>query len=363
MSHNGHGKPCPYDALLLRHPIEEGLPSFHRGTPRETDFSGFARGNILKPMRVVACVNAGLNNSRRCQTVAFFTMFRPLRFVVFASPVLLLVASGCHQASPPPAPNPPASISSRPFPPRAGSRSADPNLVLGNPSGANADANNFLISKPQYTLSFNRRSGTPNWVSWRTTRSDLGDVKRKNDFHPDEMLPADSQITPSDYRGSGYDRGHICPSGDRTNSPEDNSATFSMANMVPQSAELNQHVWADFENYVRDVVKSGNEVYQVSGPAGNAGSIAGGRVVVPQGCWKVVVVLPENSGDVRRINAQTRVIAIAIPNAKDKRLQTADWRSFRTTPLKIERAIHLDLFSNLSPQLKGALEQKTDSAE
>lgn len=289
-------------------------------------------------------------------------MFRPLR-LAFAGPVLLLVVSGCHQASPPPAPNAPPSISSRPFPSRPGSSSADANLVLGNPSGANTDANNFLLSKPQYTLSYNRRNGTPNWVAWHVSSADLGSVDRSNRFHPDDALPADSQISPSDYKNSGFDRGHICPSGDRTNTPEDNDATFSMSNMVPQTPELNRGVWANFENYVRDVVRAGNEVYQVAGPAGNAGTIAAGHVVVPQGCWKVVVVLPVTSGTTKRIDAQTRVIAIAIPDTSDKRLETADWRSFRTTPLKIERAVHLDLFSNMSPQLKGALEQKMDSAE
>ncbi len=289
-------------------------------------------------------------------------IFRPLRLAVLLGPVLLMV-SGCRQSSPPPQPKPPTSVSSRPFPNRAGSSSDDTNLVLGNPSGANTDSNNFLLSKPQYTLSYNRRSGTPNWVAWRTSKSNLGSVDRSNRFHPDEMLPPGSQISPSDYKNSGYDRGHICPSGDRTNTPEDNDATFSMANMMPQTPELNRHVWADFENYVRDVVRAGNEVYQVAGPVGTAGTIAGGRVVVPQGCWKVVVVVPESQSSTRRINAQTRVIAIAIPNTNDPKLETADWRSFRTTPLQIERAVHLDLFSNLSPQLKSALEQKTDSGE
>lgn len=287
------------------------------------------------------------------------------RFAALAvlGPASLLIA-GCPKAPAPPR-NPPAPIASRPFPNRPGSTASANHLLLGNPSGASTDANNFLISKPQYALSFNRRNGTPNWVSWRTASSDLGSVGRSNRFHPEPKLPTEWQITPSDYKGSGYDRGHLCPSGDRTNSPTDNDETFSMANMIPQTPQLNQHVWADFENYVRDQVRAGNEVYQVAGPVGSAATIAGGRVVVPQGCWKVVVVVPVSSSGstLRRINAQTRVIAIAIPNAFDPKLERADWRAYRTTPQKIERATHFDLFSNLSPQLKSALEQKLDSGE
>jgi len=282
------------------------------------------------------------------------------------------LVAGCSKASapPPPAQLPPSSnpaISSRPFPDRSPSQaissSGDPNLVLGNPSGANTDANNFLLSKPQYTLSFNRRNGTPNWVSWRVSSDNLGSVDRSNNFHPDEALPPDSQISPSSYKGSGYDRGHMCPSGDRTSTPEDNDATFAMSNMVPQTPELNRHVWADFENYVRSLVRSGNEVYQVAGPAGNGGTIADGRVVIPAGCWKMIVVLPTGSGTTRHIDTRTRIIAIAIPNKPDPALETADWRSYRTTPFKIERATHLDLFSNLPAQLKSVLEQKTDTGE
>jgi len=292
--------------------------------------------------------------------------FRVLAFI--SSLACAGILAGCPKAPAPPNPapsNPP--IASRPFPGTGPSQSIspsnDPNLALGNPSGAATDANNFLLSKPQYTLSFNRRNGTPNWVSWRTSAASLGSEGRSNRFHPDDALPADSQIYPSDYKGSGYDRGHMCPSGDRTNSPEDNDATFAMSNMVPQTPELNRFVWESFENYARDLVRSGNEVYQVAGPVGNAGTIADGRVVIPVGCWKMIVVLPANGAATRHIDAQTRVIAIAIPNTFDEQLKTADWRSYRTTPRAIERATHLDLFSNLPPQLKTILEQKTDAGD
>jgi endonuclease G len=63
-----------------------------------------------------------------------------------------------------------------------------------------------------------------------------------------------------------------------------------MSNMLPQTGELNRHVWADLENYVRDQIREGNEAYQLAGGAGNAGTIAGGKVTVPQICWKVVVI-------------------------------------------------------------------------
>ncbi len=242
----------------------------------------------------------------------------------------------------------------------SGRSSNEGNLLLGNPSGAATDANNYLLAKPQYTLSYNRRNGGPNWVAWHTDSSSLGSTDR-GQFRPDSALPAEWQITPTDYKNSGYDRGHVCPSGDRTDSRTNNDATFCMSNMMPQTGELNRHVWADLENYLRDQVKSGDEIYEVAGPGGNQGTIAGGQVVVPKFCWKVAVILPEGSGDLGRIGASTRVIAVAMPNIPDKKLETADWRTYLVTPRKIEDATHLDFFSGLPAGVKGALEQKMDS--
>jgi hypothetical protein len=62
---------------------------------------------------------------------------------------------------------------------------------------------------------------------------------RRSKFAPDPDLPEGFfQVRPNDYRGSGFDRGHMCPSGDRTATKEDNEATFYVTNMVPQEMLL-----------------------------------------------------------------------------------------------------------------------------
>src|SRR4051794_26352883 len=87
-----------------------------------------------------------------------------------------------------------------------------PHMLLGNPSGARADPaerNNYLMLKPYFSLSYNNESGTPNWVSWRVSESDLGTAPRKIAFDPDIMLPNGfKKIVHADYSGSGFDRGH-----------------------------------------------------------------------------------------------------------------------------------------------------------
>ena len=89
-------------------------------------------------------------------------------------------------------------------------------LKYGNPSNANSkDTNNYLLEKPQYALSYNCKTGIPNWVSWQLDSGWLGSVDRSDDFRPDADLPNGCYaVRPTDYRGSGYDRGHLAPSGD-----------------------------------------------------------------------------------------------------------------------------------------------------
>lgn len=234
------------------------------------------------------------------------------------------------------------------------------NTLLGNPSNAGSDGNNLLVTRPQFTLSYNQSQGGPNWVSWHVQASDLGRVGRGT-FMPDSLLPADLQIRPNDYRGSGFDRGHQCPSGDRTSSRENNNATFVMSNMLPQAAALNRQVWAKLESYCRDQVRAGNELYIVVGGSGTQGRIGGDKINVPSACWKIVVVLSQGTGDLQRITPQTRVIAVSMPNQDTPEVGGARWASFITTPASIEQATGFHFFSNLSPATRQALEQKRDS--
>src|SRR5207237_70265 len=101
---------------------------------------------------------------------------------------------------------------------------------MGLPDRATADAANkehYLSVKHQYALSYNGARRVPNWVSWELNTSWLGSVARQNDFRPDDTLPAAiPQAQLADYLNSGWDRGHMCPSDDRTLTLLDNQNTF-----------------------------------------------------------------------------------------------------------------------------------------
>lgn len=233
-------------------------------------------------------------------------------------------------------------------------------LKFGNPSNAaSSDANNFLMVNSSYALSYNRLKATANWVAWTVTAADFGAVDRANDFRPDANLPNGFyRATPTDYTGSGFDRGHLCPSADRTASPELNSQTFLMTNIVPQTPDLNQGVWKRFEDYTRDLVEQGSDVYVVAGVYGSVGKLKN-KITVPSNNWKVVVVLPESVDDANNLNGDARVVAVDVPNTNGVR--NDDWRKYRTTVRDIEQKTNLNLFSNLPPNVQNVLETKRDA--
>lgn len=244
-------------------------------------------------------------------------------------------------------------------------RSLAEHLALGNPSRASADVSspqNYLMVKPQFVLSYNRFTGIPNWVAWHTDSSWLGDVQRSNDFRADSSLPDQwYRVHEKSYRRSGYDRGHMCPSGDRTNTAADNSATFIMTNMIPQAPNNNQGPWAALEIYCRELVKQGKEVYIYCGGLGESGFIDSGRVQIPEQTWKAILVLDAGENDQDRVTATTRTIAVLMPNDNGLIGKKDDWRSYRVSIDRIEAVTGFDLFSALPPPLQSSLEKIVDA--
>ncbi len=244
-------------------------------------------------------------------------------------------------------------------------------MLLGNPDGSSQSElspNKYLIDKTYYWASYNNSTRIPNWVSWHLDQSYLGTSERTKSFKSENTLPVTwPLIKSSDYLNSGFDRGHNCPSADRTISDEANLSTFSMINIIPQAPNHNRKAWAQFEDYTRDLVKAKNEAFIIMGSYGSGGTGSNGftkyinasgiPVTVPSRIWKVVVILSEGSDDLNRINADTRVIAIDTPN--DNALNT-DWKYYRTSVDEIERATGYDIMNNVPTPIQDIIEARVD---
>lgn len=235
-------------------------------------------------------------------------------------------------------------------------------MQLGNPTGATADASNhthYLIQRAQYAMDYNDTRRQANWVSWDLTSADSGSSGRSN-FAVDYTLPAGfALVDTTAYSGTGFDRGHMCPSGDRTITTADNQVTFYMSNMVPQAPDNNQGVWASLESYCRSLAGAGNEILIISGPAKFSGSVLPSGVSVPGSVWKIAVVVPAGGGSaVSRITSSTRVIAVDIPNVNG--IRTDPWENYVTSAAAIEDLTGFTFFSALDPSLADSLRSKMD---
>jgi endonuclease G len=232
-------------------------------------------------------------------------------------------------------------------------------LPLGNPSRATADAanrNNFLILRDRYAASYNDARGTPNWVAWSVTLTDLGEALPRPDFRPDPDLPFGFRsILPTDYSGSGYDRGHMTPSADRFGNLQRNEETFYMTNIVPQAKGLNQFPWQKLESYTRTLVRKGYDVYVIAGVSGDKGRIKR-RVTIPASCWKILYIIPRG-GSLLDAGA-ARVIAVEMPN--DDGVRNIRWIKFKTTVRALEQKTGYDFFSALPPAEQDRLEMNIE---
>ena len=113
--------------------------------------------------------------------------------------------------------------------------------------------------------------------------------KRSNQFYEEARLPLAERALLSDYRGSGYDRGHNAPAGDMSNE-RSMAQSFSLANMMPQARQNNQGIWAkNVEEPTRLYVKRATgDIYVYTGSTGNSGTIGSGRVTIPSHLYKLV---------------------------------------------------------------------------
>lgn len=256
-------------------------------------------------------------------------------------------------------------------------------LLFGKPSRAQADVSfndDYLMEKEGYSLSYNNSTLCANWVCWHLDSADLGEAERGNKFREDITLPEGwYKVTSQDYQFSlyGFDRGHLCPSADRTLTQELNNQTFLMTNMIPQSPDCNRIVWMHLENYERELVKQGNEVYIFAGPAGKGGIGNRGifeeiltvtknekrsKIVVPENCWKILLVLPQGTDDFERVvSGMAETIAVIIPNRQgcqyDANGNKIDWDYYKSSVDEIEKLTGFDFFNLLPADIETELEK------
>lgn len=283
--------------------------------------------------------------------------------------LLALTASAC--ATTPPAKTVPAPA------PRAPSPSGAPTAALPMPPGAALTGNvhvalgipldgdpgdDFLLDRKYWVASYNPRRLVPNWVAWSLSAADLGSTDRRNSFSADLGLPSSfTRVGRDDYRGSGYDRGHVCPSADRTASREANASTFLMTNMHPQVAALNQVRWRQLEEAERRFVAGGRRLQIVAGPvyAGTLRTIGPG-IAVPEASFKIIVGLDAGQTTVD-VTASTMVCSFIMPNHPE--VKEKKWYEYLVSVDEVEKQTGYDFMRDVPDDVEKVIEARVPVPE
>lgn len=205
-------------------------------------------------------------------------------------------------------------------------------------------AGNNIINHNGYSLDYNFIHKQANWVYYTLTSSDLEKVaKRKNKFKENPKINL-NQATLKDYKKSGYDRGHLCPSADRISNQEYNNQTFYLSNMSPQKPQFNRDIWKNIEIEVRKNTWQSDTLFIVTGGILTENlPIIGSGVSVPEWFYKIIFV-----------KDKAKMIAYLIRNDRSK----ANTSSFIITVDKIEQITGIDFFHQLPDELENKLESQ-----
>jgi endonuclease G len=214
---------------------------------------------------------------------------------------------------------------------------------------APAGTSGQVIDHGGFLLSYDEEWEQAEWVAYVLERKNLQQewTDRPRDFRSDPNV-REGSATDNDYRGSGYDRGHLAPFADFAWNRELAEKTFFLSNISPQARQFNQGVWRELEELTRDWANRFKRLYVVTGPVMTEepkGTIGrSNRVAVPAAYFKVLLDLddPEQKG-----------IGFVIPN----QISFDPLYDYAMSIDEVEAITGLNFFSELLPvETEAALE-------
>lgn len=205
-----------------------------------------------------------------------------------------------------------------------------------------------ILHRKGYTTSYNADHRIPNWTAWHLLGSHVtGPYKRKGiSYREDEEVPL-PRATTFDYQQSGYDRGHMCPSGDNKWDAQAQQDCFLLTNMCPQNHNLNGGDWNELEMKCRKWAEHYGDIYIVCGPIlyrQKHKTIGRSRIVVPEAFYKVVL----------RLSPQPAAIGFIYKNEDGNR----PMGDYINTVRQVERITGVDFFPQLPDELENRVEKQ-----
>ena len=199
-----------------------------------------------------------------------------------------------------------------------------------------------------YTSSYNTTYGMPNWVAYELTRSEAvsQEAKRTDKFMPDPKVVGKSASN-SDYKGSGYDKGHMAPAADMKWSKQVMEESFYFTNICPQAPGLNRGAWKELEEKIRLWAIRDSALVIICGPLFTKEPIqyiSDTQVAIPDAYFKVVC---------SPYTDEERAIAFILPNNKASKHP----REYVVTIDSVEKMTGMDFLSQLPDEIENKVEQ------
>ena len=228
---------------------------------------------------------------------------------------------------------------------------AEDNLKFGQPACAGP-----VLDKKYFVVCCDPANKIPAWVAYALTKEDslAKTTKRQGSFRADPALPRGKRAENSDYSGSGYDKGHMAPANDFTQSVAAMKATFVLTNAVPQKHGVNGGQWAKLEASVHALASSCGTIWAVSGPLSVGDkpvkTIGPDKVAVPTHTYKAVLCVHPN-GD-------KEMFGFVLPNVNKP---TGTIASYTFSVEYVEKLTGLDFFSSLPATEQSRLERTVEA--
>ncbi|HRK61698.1 MAG TPA: DNA/RNA non-specific endonuclease [Candidatus Omnitrophota bacterium] len=216
------------------------------------------------------------------------------------------------------------------------------------------------LKRSAYVACYNTETKVADWTEYALTQQDLrNDISRDDDFRADPDLRAGQRSELVDYRGSGYDRGHLVPAADMARGRVAMSESFLLTNMGPQAPSVNRGIWSKLEAQVREWAKEGKSLRVITGPLyfGNdsnsdgvpeISTIGRGKVFVPSHYFKIIL-------KIENIPQNDDVIAFAVPNWE---VDGGKLENYLISVDDIESITGLDFLKDLDDSIEVPLEIK-----
>ncbi|RXG12708.1 DNA/RNA non-specific endonuclease [Leeuwenhoekiella aestuarii] len=206
---------------------------------------------------------------------------------------------------------------------------------------------NTLVHHQYYTLSYNEAAEQAAWVAYMLTRDQLKSVEVSRPYFDIDAAVGTGAADWRNYKNSGYDRGHLCPAGDRSFSSQAYNETFLTSNISPQLHEFNGGVWNRLENKIRDWARKYDKVTIITGGvlADPLATIGHENVIVPRAFYKIVL---------RETASGYTCLAFLIPHSESDR----DLKAFVVSVDSLEAVTGIDFFPKLVDSEENRIEKE-----